>query len=145
SRKEATLRMSEADGILKKAGLYMDDLHRLRLLAPDAWETTTALSEQSKEFSGLLDSFLGSSNSLIKTFEEVAALVEAERLRAMSLKSQLAAVSKGGGADVESKRGQIQVMIRQKEVEQERLRTELEAAARVESEQKEFIQRFNAG
>ncbi|KAF8386881.1 ift-20 [Pristionchus pacificus] len=136
--------MSEADAILKKAGLYMDDLHRLRLLAPDAWETTTALSEQSKEFSTTLDSFLGSSQSLIKTFEEVASLVEAERLRAMSLKSQLSAVSKGGGADAESKRGQIQVLIRQKEVELERLRTELEAAARVEAEQKEFIQRFNA-
>lgn len=38
----------------------------------------------------------------------------------------------------------LQVLIRQKEVELERLRTELEAAARVEAEQKEFIQRFNA-
>lgn len=38
----------------------------------DAWETTTALSEQSKEFSTTLDSFLGSSQSLIKTFEEVS-------------------------------------------------------------------------
>ncbi|GMT11375.1 hypothetical protein PFISCL1PPCAC_2672 [Pristionchus fissidentatus] len=137
--------MSEADAILKKAGLYMDDLNRLRLLAPDAWETTTALSDQTKEFSTLLESFLNSSDSLIKTFEEVAALVEAERLRAMSLKSQLAAVSQGGGADAESQRGQIQVLLRQKEVELERLRTELEAATRVESEQKEFIQRFNAG
>ncbi|GMR37970.1 hypothetical protein PMAYCL1PPCAC_08165 [Pristionchus mayeri] len=135
--------MSEADNILKKAGLYMDDLHRLRLLAPDAWETTTALSEQSKEFASILESFLASSGNLIKTFEEVAALVEAERLRAMSLKSQLAAVARGGG-DADSKRGQIQVLIRQKEVELERLRTELEAAAKVEAEQREFIQRFNA-
>uniref|UniRef100_A0A1I7WFX0 Sporulation protein n=1 Tax=Heterorhabditis bacteriophora TaxID=37862 RepID=A0A1I7WFX0_HETBA len=63
---------------------------------------------------------------------------EAEKLRAMSSRSALKSIDKQKMTDTH----QMQIIIRERQVELERLHTELTAAQSIEREQKEYLQQL---
>uniref|UniRef100_A0A0K0D3X2 Kinetochore protein Spc24 n=1 Tax=Angiostrongylus cantonensis TaxID=6313 RepID=A0A0K0D3X2_ANGCA len=86
-------------------------------------------------------SFRTTAEELIKAFEEVAAIVEAEKLRAMAARSAFQSVDKVKSADAQ----QLQIVIRERQMELERLRVELASLQVVEQEQKDIIQQIIHG
>ncbi|CAJ0944524.1 unnamed protein product, partial [Mesorhabditis belari] len=130
--------MTEPEEILSKSGLFVDDLNHLRLLSTETSECCTELSQEGKNFEQQMAQFKTTTESLITTMEELATMVETEKLRAMTSRSILKNIDKRKVNETQ----QIQILIREKQVELERLRIELEAAQKMEQDQRDFIQQF---
>jgi len=129
---------SAAEEVLQKAGMHVDDLNRLRLLAPEVADNCTEFHTECKEFTQQLGSFKTTTGSLIQTLEELAQLVETEKLQAMASRSALKNADKQKVAEKQ----QLQIQMRERQIELERVRAELEAAQRVEAEQRDYLQQF---
>ncbi|KIH50036.1 FHA domain protein [Ancylostoma duodenale] len=129
------LELEMADEILNRAGIHIDEMNRIRLMDPEISDTLGDLRSQSRDFASQMTSFRATTDGLIKAFEELATLVEAEKLRAMAARSAFQSVDKARSADSQ----QLQIVIRERQVELERLRVELASLQAVEQEQKDVI------
>ncbi|CAI2312116.1 unnamed protein product [Caenorhabditis sp. 36 PRJEB53466] len=119
---------------LAKAGLFVDDYNKLRLVDPDVAELLQSAQEKSSEFNAQLNNFQTTTGGLINSIEEFAAVVETEKIRAMMVRNTQE-------RDVpEDDPVLLQMTIRELTVEKERLRVELEAVRKIEKEQEEYIQ-----
>ncbi|CAB3407105.1 unnamed protein product [Caenorhabditis bovis] len=123
-----------ADEHLAKAGLYVDDFNRLRLIDPEIAEVIQGGNEKAKDFNELLKSFGSNTKSLIESVEQFARLVETEKIRAMTTRGANDASTISAHDPVI-----LQMTIREYTVERDRLRAELEAVKSIEREQQEFI------
>ncbi|KAL6728949.1 hypothetical protein Aduo_000050 [Ancylostoma duodenale] len=130
-----------ADEILNRAGIHIDEMNRIRLMDPEISDTLGDLRSQSRDFASQMTSFRATTDGLIKAFEELATLVEAEKLRAMAARSAFQSVDKARSADSQ----QLQIVIRERQVELERLRVELASLQAVEQEQKDVMQQIIHG
>ncbi|CAD6184474.1 unnamed protein product [Caenorhabditis auriculariae] len=124
--------------ILQKAGLYVDDLNRIRLIDPEVADSLQSTHERATELVGHLKAFQNNTSTLIDSMEEVARVVESEKIRALSSKG-----AANSGKQRESDAQSLQMLIRERQVELERLRVELAAAQKIEQEQKEQINVFS--
>ncbi|CAI4229874.1 unnamed protein product [Auanema sp. JU1783] len=129
---------SKLNSILERAGIHIDELNRLRLLNPEVSEVFVELQTDCKEFTGQLTGFKSHVDSLQKTMEELATLVEAEKLKAMNTRAELKSASRKNMADFQ----QTQIVIRERQVELERLRAEAAAIRQIEQTQKEYLQQI---
>ncbi|VDO62280.1 unnamed protein product [Heligmosomoides polygyrus] len=127
--------------VLSKAGIHIDDMNRIRLLNPEISDTLSDLRTEGRSFAAQMTSFRSTTEGLIKAFEELDNLVEAEKLRAMAARAALQSVDKAKSADSR----QLQIQIRERQVELERLRVELASLQDVEQEQKDILQQLIHG
>ncbi|KAK6728003.1 hypothetical protein RB195_005576 [Necator americanus] len=130
-----------ADEILNKAGIHIDEMNRIRLMDPEISDTLGDLRTNSRDFAAQMTSFRTTTEGLLKAFEELATLVEAEKLRAMAARSAFQSVDKTRSSDSQ----QLQIVIRERQVELERLRVELASLQAVEQEQKDVMQQIIHG
>ncbi|VDK67019.1 unnamed protein product [Onchocerca ochengi] len=126
------------DEALMKAGLYVDAYNKIRLLQPDVADASNELVEGAKEMVNKLNTFNDATATIIKAFDGLAITVEGEKIRAMSSRNALKSVDKQHVADEQ----QLQILIREREVELERLHVELESTQRQEHALKEYLQKF---
>uniref|UniRef100_A0A0R3S0E5 Intraflagellar transport protein 20-like n=1 Tax=Elaeophora elaphi TaxID=1147741 RepID=A0A0R3S0E5_9BILA len=127
-----------ADEALMKAGLFVDAYNKIRLLQPDVADASNEIVEEVKELVNKLNTFSDATETIIKTFDVLAITVESEKIRAMSSRNALKTADKQHVADEQ----QLQILIREREVELERLHIELESIQRQEHALKEYLQKF---
>nr|CDJ83993.1 Protein IFT-20 [Haemonchus contortus] len=140
SKKLQRIDMADEE-VLSKAGIHIDEMNRIRLLDPEISDTLSDLRGQARDFGAQMTSFRSTTDGLLKAFEEMATLVEAQKLRAMAARAALQSADKTKTSDSR----QLQIQIREKQVELERLRVELAALQQVEQEQKDIIQQLLHG
>lgn len=94
-----------ADEALARAGLFFDELNKIRLLKPTSASDATDLRDESKEFLNKINSYQSSADSLMQAVESLAKMVEKEKLKAMASHNALKSVVK----QKEAERQQLQV------------------------------------
>ncbi|VDK85579.1 unnamed protein product [Litomosoides sigmodontis] len=127
-----------ADEALMKSGLYVDAYNKVRLLQPDIADASNEIVEEAREIVNKLNTFSNATEAIIKTFDGLATIVEGEKIRAMSSRNALKTADTQHIAHEE----QLQILIREREVELERLHAELESTQRQEYALKEYLQKF---
>ncbi|KAM3725809.1 Intraflagellar transport protein [Dirofilaria immitis] len=129
-----------ADETLMKAGLHVDAYNKIHLLQLDVADASNELVEETKEIVNKLNTFSDVTKAIIKAFDELAITVEGEKMRAISSRNVLKTTDKQHIVDEQ----QLQILIREREVELERLQVELESTQRQEYALKEYLQKFSS-
>uniref|UniRef100_A0A0M3I1A1 Intraflagellar transport protein 20-like protein n=1 Tax=Ascaris lumbricoides TaxID=6252 RepID=A0A0M3I1A1_ASCLU len=127
-----------AEEALAKCGLHLDSFNKIRLLQTDLSESGYELTDEVKEFRSKVNAFQSNTDGIMEILHEFAKMVDSEKLRAMSSRNALKMADKQKIADAQ----QLQILIRERRIELERLRVEYEAAQKEENEQKEYLQKF---
>ncbi|VDP13111.1 unnamed protein product [Onchocerca flexuosa] len=123
--------------ITKYAFFNQTRIHTNKLFL-DVADASNELIEGAKEIVNKLSTFNDTTAAIIKAFDGLAITVEGEKIRAMSSRNALKSVNKQHVADEQ----QLQILIREREVELERLHIELESTQRQEHALKEYLQKF---
>nr|XP_014102891.2 intraflagellar transport protein 20 homolog [Bactrocera oleae] len=123
---------------LEKAGLYIDDIYRLRVQDPAIANETNELREECLEYANKLQEFKKYAEDFHKIISGFAKDVEKEKLRAIGTQNLLKTISKERQAEQQV----YQSKIHEKNIELERLRNEYQYLQRIESEQQEIINNF---
>ncbi|PIO75313.1 hypothetical protein TELCIR_02660 [Teladorsagia circumcincta] len=87
------------EDVLSKAGIHIDEMNRIRLLDPEISDTLSDLRGQARDFEAQMTSFRSTTDGLLKAFEEMATMVEAQKLRAMAARAALQSVDKTKTSD----------------------------------------------
>ncbi|KAI1717123.1 intraflagellar transport complex b, subunit 20 domain-containing protein [Ditylenchus destructor] len=122
--------------------VFIDDLNRIRLANPDVLESSNALKEESEQFIGQIDAFNSLVQNVRTTLEEVGKISDGERLRALASQNELRKAASGDVSQHEAQ--QLQILIRERQMELERLKVELESYRRIEAQQLECLQRLRS-
>ncbi|XP_013106833.1 intraflagellar transport protein 20 homolog [Stomoxys calcitrans] len=123
---------------LQKAGLFIDDIYRLRVQDPRIANETNELREECLEYANKLDEFKKLAVEFDKIINNYAKDVEKEKLRAIGTQNQLKTMAKQRQAEQQL----YQSKIHEKNLELERLKSEYQYLQRVESEQQELINNY---
>ncbi|XP_073813113.1 intraflagellar transport 20 [Musca autumnalis] len=123
---------------LQKAGLFIDDIYRLRVQDPRIANETNELREECLEYANKLDEFKKLAVEFDKILKNYAKDVEKEKLRAIGTQNRLKTMAKQRQAEQQL----YQSKIHEKNMELERLKSEYQYLQRVESEQQELINNY---
>ncbi|KAG7161842.1 intraflagellar transport protein 20 homolog [Homarus americanus] len=127
-----------ADETLAKAGLYFDELNKIRVLEPEVAQQTSELKDECKEFVDKIRDFHERADHFIQVADNLSAAVESEKMRAIGSRNLIKSMSK----QREAQQQQLLALIGEKKLELERLRVQYESLQRTEAEQLEFIEQF---
>ncbi len=147
-----------ADEALSHAGLFLDELNKIRLLEPESAQQTSELKDECKEFvdSKLIENYLfiffylKSSlkigilefqkivKAFTEKFDEVSKLVEKEKMKAIGSRNAAKSMQK----QVEGQIMQLKALFNEKLMQLDRLRRQYDSLVKKEAEQTEFIQQF---
>jgi len=125
---------------LVNAGLYFDELNKLRVLEPEVSQSTGELKDECHEFVSKITDFQKLVGSFITMTNNLAKEVEKEKMKAIGSRNLLKSIAK----QRESQKQQLQALITEKKTQLERLRTEHSSLQKQEMEQTEFIDQFSA-
>ncbi|CAO1421176.1 unnamed protein product [Diamesa hyperborea] len=123
---------------LKKHGLFVDDMHILRVLEPNVAKDTQNLKEENEVFLDKLTDFRKITTEITSLLETFAKQVDQEKMRAISTQN----LANSSAKQKEIEQQQIQTKIIEKTLELDRLKIELQYLQRVESEQQEIFDNF---
>ncbi|XP_065369871.1 intraflagellar transport protein 20 homolog [Calliphora vicina] len=123
---------------LQKAGLFIDDIYRLRVQDPRIATETNELREECLEYAEKLDEFKKLAIEFHKIVNNYGKDVEKEKLRAIGTQNMLKTMAK----QRQSEQQLYQSKIHEKNLELERLKSEYQYLQRIESEQQELINNF---
>ncbi|XP_053202976.1 intraflagellar transport protein 20 homolog B-like [Panonychus citri] len=127
-----------SDYNLSRLGLYFDDQNRIRILDPNANQTTTELTSECSEFIQSTLEFQEIVDDFIQIVANLKEKVEKEKIKALGSRNSLKSV----GMQKESNRQQLIVLINEKRQELERLNSLEQSLIRDEAEQKDLIERL---
>ncbi|CAN7986916.1 unnamed protein product [Ixodes hexagonus] len=128
-----------ANEVLAKAGLYVDELNKIRIADPNITRQTQELKDDCHKFVDRMVEFQGIVNKSIAVSDKLATLVEQEKLKAIGSRNMLESVAK----DREMQQQQLQALVLEKKIELERwLKVQLHTLKRQEAEQNELIEQF---
>jgi intraflagellar transport protein 20 len=127
-----------AEDAIVKAGLYFDELNKIRVLDPEVTVQTNELKDECKDFLDKMTHFQKIVGSFIQHIDSVGNEVEKEKLKAIASRNQLKSVSK----QREAQQQQLHALITEKRMQLERLRIQYDALAKQEREQTEFIEQL---
>ncbi|KAH7720834.1 intraflagellar transport protein 20 [Aphelenchoides avenae] len=125
---------------LPNSDVVIDDLNRIRIANPDVVESSNALKGESEHFVDTIDAFNSLVNNILPTLSEIGKIADAERLRAMAAEN---ALKSSDGANSEENQ-QMQIIIRERQMELERLKVELRHVKQIEAQQNEFLQKLRS-
>ncbi|KAL3244329.1 hypothetical protein MRX96_018949 [Rhipicephalus microplus] len=128
-----------ANEVFSRAGLYVDELNKIRIADPDAIRETQELKDDCHKFIERMTEFQSVVDKYIAISDKLAAEVEHEKLKAIGSRNLLKSVVK----DRETQQQQLQALVLEKKIELERLRIQLNALKREEAEQNELIEQFS--
>uniref|UniRef100_A0A0N5AY51 Mediator of RNA polymerase II transcription subunit 21 n=1 Tax=Syphacia muris TaxID=451379 RepID=A0A0N5AY51_9BILA len=125
-----------SEEILSQVGLHIDVFNKLRLIQPDLADSSTQLNDEIKSFSETISAFQKEAIKTIGTLTECAEAIN--RVRITTMASQNTTTENAVADDVR----RIQILIRERQIELDRLRIELDAARQEENDQKEYLQKL---
>ncbi|KAL1428468.1 hypothetical protein MTO96_002843 [Rhipicephalus appendiculatus] len=128
-----------ANEVFSRAGLYVDELNKIRIADPDAIRETQELKDDCHKFIERMTEFQSVVDKYIAISDKLAAEVEHEKLKAIGSRNLLKSVVK----DRETQQQQLQALVLEKKIELERLKIQLNALKREEAEQNELIEQFS--
>lgn len=120
---------------LTRAGLYFDELNKIRVLEPEISAQTNDLKEECKDFDQNITQFQTIVDGFISMINSLAQEVEKEKLKAIGAHNLTKSMSK----QREAQRQQLQALILEKSTELERLRIQHQSLLRTEMEQQDII------
>ncbi|EDW31274.1 GL11048 [Drosophila persimilis] len=123
---------------LKKFGLFIDDIYRLRVQDPSIATQKIELRHECLEYSRNLQQFKRLIHDFYKISNTFAKDVEVEKLRAIGTQNQLKSMSQQRQAEQQV----CQSKILEQTVKLERLKSEYQYLQRTETEQQEIINNF---
>ncbi|CAL8071749.1 unnamed protein product [Calicophoron daubneyi] len=126
---------------LAEAGLYIDDLNKLRIVDPLITQDTIELKDECEKYLNKVGDFQTIVQNVIAMLDSVATTVERQKLKAIVSRNLL--VSMERQRQVEQK--QLESEIQKQRDENERFSVQLRSLQKEESEQTEFIERFLMG
>uniref|UniRef100_A0A147BHC0 Putative intraflagellar transport protein n=2 Tax=Ixodes ricinus TaxID=34613 RepID=A0A147BHC0_IXORI len=127
-----------ANEVLAKAGLYVDELNKIRIADPNITRQTQELKDDCHKFVDRMVEFQGIVNKSIAVSNKLATLVEQEKLKAIGSRNLLESVAK----DREMQQQQLHALLLEKKIELERLKVQLNTLKKEEAEQNELIEQF---
>ncbi|KAK4319206.1 hypothetical protein Pmani_009833 [Petrolisthes manimaculis] len=127
-----------ADQTLAKAGLYFDELNKIRVLEPEVAQQTLELKDECKQFVDKIREFHERADHFIQVADTLSTAVEAEKMKAIGCRNLIKSMSK----QREAQEQQLLALIGEKKLELERLRVQYESLHRTDADQLEFIEQF---
>ncbi|KAH8272023.1 hypothetical protein KR018_000827 [Drosophila ironensis] len=123
---------------LKKIGLFIDDIYRLRVDDPRISGQKFTLRQECYEYSHKLQKFNKVAYGFHKITESLAKAVNDKKINAIGIQNQLTTISK----QTQSHQHCQQCQILEESVDLYRLKTEQQFLQRIETEQQEIINNF---
>ncbi|XP_011505995.1 PREDICTED: intraflagellar transport protein 20 homolog [Ceratosolen solmsi marchali] len=125
---------------MKKHGLFIDDMSKIRILEPEVASQTNKLKEECQNFVIRIEDFHKAAEEFITIMSNLAEQVEREKMRSIGIRNLLHSLTKEH--DVEKQ--QLEALLLEKNMELERLRVQYESLKKIESEQLETIEHLMA-
>eukprot|EP00088_Acartia_fossae_P059086 TRINITY_DN69775_c0_g1_i1.p1 TRINITY_DN69775_c0_g1~~TRINITY_DN69775_c0_g1_i1.p1 ORF type:complete len:146 (+),score=36.81 TRINITY_DN69775_c0_g1_i1:31-438(+) len=129
---------TSATEALERAGMYFDDLNRIRVLDEETSSQASELKEVCEEFLGDIEGFQKIADSFIAIFDAVSKEVEREKMKAIGSRNLLKSYAK----QREAQQDQLKALIAEKRSELDRLTVQYNALSRMEAEQNEFMEQL---
>ncbi|CAF0713907.1 unnamed protein product [Brachionus calyciflorus] len=129
-----------ADEALSNAGLYLDELNKIRLLDPESAQQTGELKDECKDFVEKILEFQKIVKYFTEKFDEISKLVEKEKMKAIGSRNAAKSMQK----QIEGQVMQLKALYVERKMELERLSHQYDSLVKKESEQLEFIQQFTS-
>ncbi|KAH9377004.1 hypothetical protein HPB48_018746 [Haemaphysalis longicornis] len=104
-----------ANEVFLRAGLYIDELNKIRIADPEATRQTQELKDDCHKFIERMTEFQSVVDKYIAISDKLAAEVEQEKLKAIGSRSLLKSVAK----DREMHQQQLQALVLEKKIELE--------------------------
>ncbi|ALC40684.1 CG30441 [Drosophila busckii] len=123
---------------LKRSGLYIDEIYRLRVQDPTVVNQTVKLRQECLEYSRNLHDFKKLGEDFFKLSSSYAKEVEKDKLRSISTQNQLKTMAKQRQAEHQVYPSQVF----EQTVNLERLKSQYQYLQRIESEQQETMSNF---
>ncbi|KAK8762087.1 hypothetical protein V5799_026656 [Amblyomma americanum] len=108
-----------ANEVFLRAGIYVDELNKIRIADPDATRQTQELKDDCHKFIERMTEFQSVVDKYIAISDKLAAEVEQEKLKAIGSRNLLKSVAK----DREMQQQQLQALVLEKKIELERFVT----------------------
>ena len=123
---------------LESFGMRIDDLNRVRVLDEDTSTNAHQLRDSCGNFISSVEEFAEIATSFVKIFDSVGTEVEKQKIEAIGSRNLLQNCAK----QRENQISRLAALIREKQVEQERLQAQYNSLLQLEASQKDFIEQF---
>jgi intraflagellar transport protein 20 len=123
---------------LSHYGIHVDDLSRLRVLDENSGTHSHDLRDNCREFVGDVSSLTDIADGFIEVIDAVANEVNKEKVKVIGARNRLQTIAK----ERETQMTQLTALIREKQLERERLANQYSSLVRVQNEQNDFIEQY---
>lgn len=122
----------------QNAGIYFDEMSKVRVLEPEVSQQTEELKSECKNFVDKISDFQSIVGSFIEMVDTLAKEVEKEKMKAIGSRNVLKSVAK----QRETQQQQLRALIAEKQTQLERFRLQYDILLKQEAEQNDFIEQF---
>lgn len=122
----------------QNAGIYFDEMSKVRVLEPEVSQQTEELKSECKNFVDKISDFQNIVGSFIEMVDTLAKEVEKEKMKAIGSRNVLKSVAK----QRETQQQQLRALIAEKQTQLERFRFQYDILLKQEAEQNDFIEQF---
>lgn len=122
----------------QNAGIYFDEMSKVRVLEPEVSQQTEELKSECKNFVNKISDFQNIVGSFIEMVDTLAKEVEKEKMKAIGSRNVLKSVAK----QRETQQQQLRALIAEKQTQLERFRLQYDILLKQEAEQNDFIEQF---
>ena len=122
----------------QSAGIYFDEMSKVRVLEPEVSQQTEELKSECKNFVDKISDFQNIVGSFIEMVDTLAKEVEKEKMKAIGSRNVLKSVAK----QRETQQQQLRALIAEKQTQLERFRLQYDILLKQEAEQNDFIEQF---
>lgn len=122
----------------QNAGIYFDEMSKVRVLEPEVSQQTEELKSECKNFVDKISDFQNIVGSFIEMVDTLAKEVEKEKVKAIGSRNVLKSVAK----QRETQQQQLRALIAEKQTQLERFRLQYDILLKQEAEQNDFIEQF---
>jgi len=123
---------------LNHYGIHVDDLSRLRVLDENSGTHSNDLRDNCREFVGDVSNLTDIADGFIEVIDAVANEVNKEKVKVIGARNRLQTIAK----ERETQMTQLTALIREKQLERERLANQYSSLVRVQNEQNDFIEQY---
>ena len=120
------------------AGIYFDEMSKVRVLEPEVSQQTEELKSECKNFVDKISDFQKIVGSFIEMVDTLAKEVEKEKMKAIGSRNVLKSMAK----QRETQQQQLRALIAEKQTQLERFRLQYDMLLKQEGEQNDFIEQF---
>lgn len=122
----------------QNAGIYFDEMSKVRVLEPEVSQQTEELKSECKNFVDKISDFQNIVGNFIEMVDTLAKEVEKEKMKAIGSRNVLKSVAK----QRETQQQQLRALIAEKQTQLERFRLQYDILLKQEAEQNDFIEQF---